>query len=119
MERCDRCGRELPGNQLILDQRGDKWYGLCDKCFSFIGLCHTCTELHICPFETSSVNIEKIVMQEIRQGNAILRQQVQNPERVRETCAKECKCYSKEFGCLKQINQTCGNYAEEVYNEKV
>jgi hypothetical protein len=48
-------------------------------------------------------------MKEIRQGNMIAQQQVQNPERIRQTCQKGCKCWDEEFGCLKS-NGCCGNW---------
>jgi hypothetical protein len=119
MERCDKCGRELPSNQLILTEQDGKWFGICPPCQSVMGMCPTCDKKRVCSFEDATINIPPTVVQEFRQGNTIIRQQVKNPDRIRETCQKGCDCFSEEFGCLRQISQTCGNYKEERINERV
>ena len=116
MAHCDRCGREVSANNLILTEQKGKWFGICGACQGLMGLCHTCTHRHECSFSSSPSQTEPYIMQEIRQGNTVFRQRVKNPERVRETCQDGCVCFDKEFGCLRQINQTCGNYEEEDLN---
>ena len=113
MEHCDRCGMEVSANSLILTEQKGKWSKICGACQNLMGLCHTCARKYECSFNTSPSQTEPFIMQEIRQGNTVFRQRVKNPERVRETCQKDCKCFSEEFGCLREINQTCGNYEEE------
>ncbi len=43
---------------------------------------------------------------------------VMNPERIRETCQKNCKCWNDEMGCLRQ-NGTCGQYKEVIPNAEM
>lgn len=119
MERCDRCGREIPANNLVLTEQNGKMFGICGACQTLMGTCHTCVNKTVCEFETSPLQIPPVVMKEIRQGNAVIRQQIKNPDRIRETCQKGCKCFGEEFGCFRQINQTCGNYIEEELHETV
>ena len=116
MERCDRCGREIPANELVLYQQGDKMVGICNICEAMMGTCHTCVHKINCAFNTGPSDKPPFVMREIRQGNAVIRQEIKNPDRIRETCQKGCECFGTEFGCLRQINQTCGNYKEERVN---
>ena len=67
-------------------------------------------KLVYCDFEENPIALPKQIQQQIRQGNSIISTVVVNPERIRETCEKNCKCFSKEFGCLRQNCQTCGEW---------
>lgn len=112
--KCCKCGLDFEPQGAILSPKSDGSFNiLCPHCALLFGHCHTCTKAKTCSFEQSNSSHEPFIMQEIRHGNSIIRQRVKNPERVRETCQKDCKCFSEEFGCLRQINQTCGNYEEE------
>lgn len=112
--KCDRCGLDFESQRAIISPNKDGTYKiLCPSCILLYGRCHTCTHKMTCSFEQSNSSHEPFIMQEIRHGNSIIRQRVKNPERVRETCQKDCKCFSEEFGCLRQITQTCGDYEEE------
>ena len=77
-----------------------------------------CKEAHICDFETNSSSLPKQVQQTSRQGNMVMQTVVKNPERIRITCEKGCKCWSDEFGCLKQ-NGICSNYEEVISNDEI
>lgn len=112
--KCDMCGLAFDSQRATLSPKKDGTYKvLCPNCIMLYGHCHTCTHKMTCSFEQSNSPHEPFIMQEIRHGNGIIRQRVKNPERVRETCQKDCQCFSEEFGCLRQINQTCGGYQEE------
>lgn len=116
MEHCDRCGNQISTNELVIFYQNDKVVGICQHCESLMGTCYTCVHRTKCDFKDSPLKIPFTTVKEIRQGNTIFRQEVQNPDRIRETCQKGCTCFSTEFGCLRQINQTCGNYKEEPIN---
>lgn len=119
---CMYCGNPCP-NDAILSANPTKgaepaWLVMCQRCFSFTKTCALCVEGRSCLFETSDSPLPKQVQQTIRQGNAVIQTIVKNPERIRETCQKSCKCWSDDFGCLKQ-NGTCGQYKEGIFNVKV
>lgn len=115
--KCAYCGRPLPQGAIICT---DPFvYAMCTQCHSHAGTCVLCIEANTCPFETdNNCPLPKQVQKTIRQGNNVIQAVVQNPDRIRETCQKSCKCWSDDFGCLKQ-NGTCGQYKEGIFNVKV
>lgn len=84
---------------------------MCGNCFSMAGTCGLCENGTLCDFETNPSPLPKQVQKVIRQGNAIIQTVVKNPERIRETCLKNCPCCDPNFGCFKE-NGTCGIYKE-------
>ena len=96
-ETCNYCGNPLkeatiwPEFQLIT----------CLRCAQQIeqllatNPCQICCEAAECEFETSTNPLPKLVMQTVRQGNAIMQTQIRNPERMKQTCAG-CYCYNKD-----------------------
>ena len=116
---CDICGRPCFENAIVsaLEVEGPEdspaYYIMCPQCYADCGTCALCVSARECIFETSSSPLPKQVQQIIRQGNMTMQTVVQNPDRIRETCQKSCKCWSDEFGCLKQ-NGTCGQYTEVI-----
>ena len=102
---CGHAGSGLP--ELV--QEGEQVFTMCSQCASMTGTCYTCKEREKCDFETNPIDLPKQIIVTRQQGNAVIRQQIVNPERIRETCQKNCECFSEEFGCLKQ-NGTCGKY---------
>lgn len=107
---CDICGSPIMPSASIID--GD--HIICPNCFSNIRSCQICRNSNICTFKTDPSTIPPMISKEVRNGNSIFVTQVMNPERVRITCQKGCKCYSPENGCLRQSG-TCSN--QEVYYE--
>ena len=103
---CGRAGQGLPN----LYQVEDKLFELCGDCLSRSGTCGTCKSATTCDFQENPIDIPPVVMREIRNENQIIRQQVENPDRIRETCQKNCECFSEEFGCLRQSCGTCGKW---------
>ena len=108
LARCEWCG--APTLHPIVYSIYDEYHSICGKCSEKSGLCPTCTHSAHCDFEENPIALPKQVQQQIRQGNSVISTVVVNPERIRETCAKNCKCFSKEFGCLRQNCQTCGEW---------
>lgn len=107
IEKCSICGAPLIADVIV-----DDGHLICPSCFESLRTCKICRFGNTCEFETNPSSLPKIISKQIRQGNMTAVTQVMNPERVRITCEKGCKCYSKENGCLKQIG-TCNN--QEVY----
>lgn len=105
---CEWCGRFMnPTNIYSID---NEFHMICSNCAELSGHCPTCTHSAHCDFEENPIGLPKQVQQQIRQGNSVISTVVVNPERIRETCAKNCKCFSEEFGCLRQNCQTCGEW---------
>ena len=112
--KCCKCGLDFESRRAILSPKTDGSFKvLCPHCVLLFGHCNTCTKVKTCLFEQSNSSHEPFVMEEIHYGKNIISQRVKNPERVYETCQKDCECFSEEFGCLRQIIQTCSNYEEE------
>lgn len=74
----------------------------CPTCSAKYGTCELCKNAVTCAFEEDPNPLPKVIMKTFKQGNMVIQQQVQNPERIAETCGKLCHCYSEEFGCLRQ-----------------
>lgn len=108
--QCSVCGNPIiPGKSTIFEaDSSGVYHAICNECAIALGTCAGCENAKSCAFENDP-RPDKIIMETVRQGNAILQKQVQNPEIVRDTCAKRCKCFSEEFGCLRKIN-CCGNH---------
>ena len=105
---CEVCGQVDP--QALLTQKSDTtWIHICHNCSNKSGTCGGCSKSTTCDFETNPSPIPKAVQKQIRHGNQILVTTVKNEERIRETCEKNCGCFSQEFGCLRE-NGTCGKY---------
>lgn len=107
---CETCGSPLlpVENAIYKADSKDDYHLLCDKCIAALKTCVGCENAKSCAFENDP-RPDKYVMETIRQGNAILQKQQKNDKIVRDTCAKGCKCFSEEFGCLREINY-CGNH---------
>ena len=108
LPKCDYCGR-IEQDCSILEATDGNWKRLCHDCRSKLGTCAMCKKSITCDFETNPSPIPKAVEKRFQQGNQIMVTTVKNEERIRETCRKNCKCFSEEFGCLRE-NGTCGKY---------
>jgi len=85
---------------------------LCPSCYSKTNTCYMCRSAQTCDFETNPIPIPPIVTKTIRQGPMVMQTQIRNPDRVAETCAKNCSCYDPEKGCLRELGW-CSNYKED------
>lgn len=112
LTKCDICGRYAPETVWDITEEGSIHYW-CYTCSKHSGGCPTCNRKDLCVFETDPSSLPKIVTQQTIQGNAVMITQVKNPERIKITCAEKCKCYSTEFGCLKEKGCCC--YYAPIY----
>lgn len=112
---CKICGRPCLKDAIVsaveIEEPDFAPYAICPQCYNHCGTCAMCVFVKECAFETDPNPLPKQVQKTIRQGQMIMQTIVQNPDRIRETCQKSCKCWSDDLGCLKQ-NGTCGNYKE-------
>lgn len=127
---CDRCGREFPLNQAIIEPKGtDELLILCKECNSLFGHCQTCLNLGGCAFFDDPDPMPQfvIVTQRIQQGNAtfVQQRQVPNPERAKKFCQDAgCKCLhafedDTKLCCRYSPYTTCTNYTEQEYKKFV
>lgn len=106
---CEICGSPIiPAVRAILFITETNTYSICDRCHTALKTCAGCKNSRSCAFENNP-RPDKYVMKTVRQGNAQIQMQVRNPEIVRLTCQNGCKCFSEEFGCLRE-NNCCGNH---------
>lgn len=113
---CEICGRPIIAGGIFEQDASNNWHFICDNCQAQCkGTCNACRNGQRCLFnEHPSPN--KFIMETVRQGNMVVQKQVQSPDIVRETCQKDCKCFSQENGCLRQ-NNCCSNY-QLLWEEK-
>lgn len=110
-EKCDICGRVILPNSIIIDMGLDhETHIICQTCNQNYYSCNTCGQKDICDFETSSIDLPKQIQQQLKTEQGYFVTTIRNPERVRETCEKGCKCFDKENGCLRQSNY-CKNHS--------
>lgn len=109
--KCDVCGLALPISAAVVYFRNTEDINfLCPKCQRNLNTCATCINGNLCDFKTNPIPLPHQVQKTVRKGNAVMSTTIQNPERIKETCQKNCSCWSDEEGCLKQ-NGWCGAYA--------
>ena len=105
---CDICGQPAYKNT-ILDSDSKTIHLICSNCFSMMRTCRLCDHASTCSFETDPSPLPKTIQQKVQRGPYQTVTTIKNPERIRETCQKGCKCFDPENGCLRQITQTCSN----------
>lgn len=107
---CDICGRAFIDPPILYEINGE-FISMCAECDQSIGYCNTCTHsFKPCKFETDPSPLQKIVIQQIRQGNMVMQTQVRNPERINATCAQGCPCFDPHTSeCLKTV-EVCHQY---------
>ena len=95
---------------------------ICNNCYSLLDTCNMCEHAFKCDFEeNTSVQEPKVVIQVSHQGPMTVKQQVRNPERIKQTCALTCPCYIEEDRvCGKDPSANpiiwCKNYKERPAN---
>ncbi len=110
---CAVCGRKFVGGGYLEQLEDGSFIEMCQACNDAMGTCRTCQYATECAYRDGNVHPELplAVMAEVRQGNAILRKQVMNPERIEATCKAGCKCFLADGGfCCKADDGTCGQY---------
>lgn len=119
--KCERCGREVPNEAVVLSPVGEKYAVLCKECASLFGTCAMCAHGTQCEFVSNPDPTPqfKIVRHGIQQGNATFfeQKQVPNGERIKKFCLDgKCKCAiddpEQPFCCRHGGCGTCSNYTE-------
>lgn len=103
---CAKCGRPIQ-REKVLSNKGI----YCLNCTLLLGTCTGCQHSTSCAFQEDPTPIPKTVVKTFQQGPMTLQQEIANPDRILETCAKNCKCYNEEFGCMRQY-ESCKEYLE-------
>ncbi len=101
---CATCQTYILGRAFLHETRNG-YIEVCERCTRALPTCAGCINGAHCAFEEDPNPMPKVVMQTIRQGNAVMQTQVRNPERVKLFCEK-CSCWdsedkacNREFGC--------------------
>lgn len=111
LEKCDICGGEILPKQVIIDMGLDhKMHLICPDCSRKYYSCSICGQATQCSFETSSIDLPKQIQKQIQTPQGYIVTTIMNPDRIRETCEKGCKCFDKENGCSRQSNY-CSNHS--------
>ena len=110
LEKCDICGAKILPGAIVIDMGLDhKTHIICQTCNQAYYSCSTCGQRTICDFETNPIDLPKQVQQQMNTAQGYIVTTIRNPERVRQTCEKGCKCFDKENGCSRQ-NNYCKQY---------
>ena len=113
LQTCDLCGQETL-NVIYDITNPDKILKVCQSCSEKSGTCATCKHGAHCAFNEDPSPLPKMVQKQSRQGNMISVMTVPNPERMRETCLKNCDCGSEEFGCMRKNVGCCDGKWEQI-----
>ena len=108
---CEVCGKHLT-QETVNYTNGNKapHHLICLQCYTTITTCRGCIESGNCRFEQDQTVPEPpYVMQQVRQGNAIMQTQVKNPKRINLTCRANCPCFINEE-CMKSADSSCDKY---------
>ena len=105
---CATCQSYIAG-RAFLYETPKGYIEVCGRCTRALPTCAGCKNGIYCAFEEDPNPMPKVVMQTIRQGNAVMQTQVRNPERVRLLC-ENCPCWNTEDKvCNREFNH-CGRH---------
>ena len=111
IETCDMCRAPVHKSDEVIIYDEDNIEILCATCYTHLNSCRTCGDNRSCDFETNPIPIPKQTMKVMRQGNAVVQTMVQNPDRIAETCAKNCRCWDHEHSyCRREVDDWCPHY---------
>lgn len=118
---CEICGNHLTLKKVIFTYgQNNPFHMICPTCISFINTCQTCKSVNTCKFvEDQTISeppyiMKQNVIEQLRQGPAIIQQQVKNPKRINLTCKVNCPCFINEQ-CNRE-NGSCDKYQCSVEN---
>lgn len=122
--KCVNCGKESLDNKDVVIYVNDKGEPLvfCRDCAAQFGTCVMCQHNIPCGFfnDPDPTPQFKIVMQQMRQGNAtyIEQRQVPNVDRIKKFCTDgKCRCFLDDpehpLCCRHGGCTTCTNYCEK------
>lgn len=112
MLNCNLCGRPLKASEATFTPvKNDNYIITCPEHTLLFDTCHLCQSGNLCDFETNPSRLPKMIQKQIQQGPMTQIIQMKNPDRVAETCAKNCPCYNPDYECGKNFG-VCGNYSQ-------
>ena len=114
-QRCDACGQTSLREYILLYRdcpSENPPQILCNSCYARYGTCAFCESANYCDFEQNPIAIPPVVMKTVQQGYMTMQTQVRNPDRIAETCAKNCKCWDHEHGYCRREDSWCNNYKD-------
>ena len=116
--QCVLCGTPLKTGEATFELLPDGTIGgvVCAAHSQLNSTCAICTSKQLCDFETNPITMPKTIEKRIQRGPMTQIVQMRNPDRVVETCAKNCPCYDSEYQCGKQFG-TCRNYKTILQEE--
>lgn len=91
----------------IIDLQNDSPHLICGECLQKMKTCALCDFNKVCSFDSSTSGTPKTVKKVIQKGPMQAVVEVKNPDRIQETCKKDCSCWNEEYGCLRE-NGSCG-----------
>lgn len=111
MESCDICRANVNKiDGIIIYDKGNVEI-LCATCYTKLNTCKTCGDSRSCDFITNPIPISQQTMKTFRQGNSVIQTMIQNPDRIAETCEKNCRCWDHEHSyCRKEVDDWCPHY---------
>ena len=110
---CESCGQLLTNNEFLIESN-NIFHTVCQNCATS-NKCGLCANSNQCAFQTDrSCSEPPMIMEQRRQGNMIVQQQVINMKRVQITCTT-CPCFRSEGlsdgdFCWRQLNCSCSNH---------
>lgn len=111
METCDMCRVPVNKSDEVIIYDEDNIEILCATCYTHLNSCKTCGDSRLCDFITNPIPIPQQTMKTFRQGNSIIQTMIQNPDRIAETCAKNCRCWDHEHSyCRREVDDWCPHY---------
>lgn len=105
---CATCGRYILTTGFLTKGPEGEWVEVCAQCAKVLSTCLACKH-KVCEFRDNPDPMPQTVVQQIRQGNAIIQATVENPERVKKFC-HECSCWDSEEGGCNRIFNCCGRH---------
>ena len=110
------CQVEDPRDAIVVYGESEEGYVLvCNRCISALGTCGACEKVRECLFETSPVQLPKVVVKTVQKGNVQMQTQIKNPDRIAKTCVN-CLCWSKEENyCMREIDHACVRYTPVLH----
>ena len=114
---CEICGKHLISSEVIWTYGNEiSHHMICGNCINLINTCGSCKQAQDCRFEQDhTISEPAYVIEQIRQGPAIMQQQIKNPKRINLTCATGCPCYINGE-CVKSDGNSCEKYVCIVKN---
>ena len=106
---CAICHRPIFHKDVIYDSKTNQI--VCHTCCDRLSSCNNCDNGRTCLFESSPSKTPKQIQKQFRQGNMIGQTVIKNPDRIEETCKKDCPCWDSINECC---NRTLLHYCDNI-----